>query len=130
MYLRFVTFESDPDSHVSQGLFQAAYDLRRQGLLEEHERVWFEDVVGWFELNLKAPSRTDIKLRYDSNDFDRVVYWFRPQATEHIRRMREVAAMLEHHGVPHRLLKTDKPGHIVYGDEFQVGAIPHRDGVK
>jgi len=99
-------------------------------VLEEHERLWFKEVVGWFERNLKVPSRTDIGLPYDSNEYERVVYWFRPGAREHIARMREVAAMLKHHGVSHRLLKTDKPGRIVYSDEFQVGAIPHRDGVK
>lgn len=130
MYLRCVSGATDPDSHVSQGLFQAAYNLRDEGLLEEHERRWFKEVVGWFEKHLKAPSFTDIRLRHDSSVHERVVYWFRPGAKQHIARMREVAVMLKHHGVSHRLLKTDKPGRIVYSDEFQVGPVPHRDGVK
>ncbi len=87
-------------------------------------------VVGWFDRNLKAPSRTDIKLPYDSKQYERVVFWFRPEARQHIQKMREVAVMLQHHGVPHRVLKTDKPGRVVYSDEFQVGAIPYRDGIR
>jgi hypothetical protein len=129
-FVRFISAQTDPDSRASQGLFQAAYALQREGMLAEHERLWFKEVVGWFEDNLKAPKRVDIQLRYDSKEYKRVVYWFRSGATEHIRRMREVASMLNHHGVAHRLLKTDKPGRIVYEDEFQVGAIPHRDGVN
>lgn len=130
MYLRFVTLETNRHSHVAQGLFGAAYALRREGRLEEHEALWFESVVGWFERNLKAPKHYDIDLRYDSKAYDKVVYWFRAEATQHIQAMREVATMLGHHGIPHRLLRSDKPGIIVYRDARQVGAIPFRDGAR
>lgn len=131
MFLRFVSGEVDAASHVSQGLFQAAYALRDAGDLEEHERLWFEEVVGWFESNLKAPKKVDLRgLPWYSKEHDRVVYWFRDTAHEHIQRMREVATMLSHHGVPNRLLRTPKPGRVVYSDKFQVAAIPHRDGLK
>jgi len=130
MYLRFVTLETNRRSHVAQGLFGSAYDLHDADHLEEHEAIWFKGVVGWFERNLKVPKRYDLDLRYDSKAYDKVVYWFRAEATEHVRAMREVATMLGHHGIPHRVLRTDKPGIIVYRDEHQVGAIPFRDGPK
>ena len=129
LYLRFVTSETDADSHVSQGVFQAAHALRDAGALEEQEAVWFSDVVGWFGKNLRAPSRSDFSLPYYSFEFNRVIFWLKGTAHEHIQRMQQVASMLRYHRVPVRMLRTSRPGSVVYEDKHQVGAIPFRDGV-
>ena len=121
LYLRFVTSETDADSHVSQGVFQAAYALRDAGTLEEQEAIWFSDVVGWFGKNLRAPSRSDFSLPYYSFEFNRVIFWLKGTAHEHIQRMQQVAAMLRYHRVPVRVLRTSRPGSVVYEDKYQVG---------
>ena len=45
-YLRFVTTRRHRDSGASEGLFAAAYDLRRAGAFAAHEAVWFQQTVG------------------------------------------------------------------------------------
>jgi hypothetical protein len=130
-FLRFVTDRIDPDSHVAQGLFGAAYALRDEGVLEEHERVWFAEVVGWFEQHLHVPKHFDLDLPSCAKaERGRVIYWFKASAQQPIQRMRQVATMLRHHGVGTRVLRTVRPGHVVYEDASQVGAIPWRDGVR
>ncbi|MGE0191846.1 MAG: hypothetical protein AB7T63_07350 [Planctomycetota bacterium] len=44
--------------------------------------------------------------------------------------MRHLATMLREHGVVVRVLRTAKPGRIVYDDDLQIGAIPFRGGVR
>jgi len=129
-FLRFVTGTTDTDSHVAQGIFQSAYALREDGALEEHEALWYEEVVGWFDEHLHAPKRIDFSLRWFSTEHERVIFWLKDTATEHIQRMREMCALLSHYGVATRVLRTERPGTVVYEDEHQVGAIPFRDGVK
>lgn len=41
--------------------------------------------------------------------------------------MREMVLLLEHHDVPIRMVKTTRPGYVVYEDEFQIVAVPFAD---
>lgn len=45
-------------------------------------------------------------------------------AVEHISRVRSLVAILEHHGVSVRMLKTGRVGYVVYEDEYQIVAEP------
>jgi hypothetical protein len=38
----------------------------------------------------------------------------------------ESTHLLERHGVRTEVLRTDRPGYVVYEDEYQVAAIPFR----
>ena len=91
--------------------------------------VRFADVVGWFGKHLRSPEQSSYSLPYHSREFNRVIFWLKGTAHEHVQRMQEVARMLRYHHVPARVLKTSRPGRVVYEDEHQVGAIPFRDGV-
>ncbi|HUH84044.1 MAG TPA: hypothetical protein VLX85_05515, partial [Stellaceae bacterium] len=55
------------------------------------------------------------------------ISWFKDWANEHVARMRELQRVLEKHGVAVEVLTTERPGYIVYEDEFQVAAYPFRD---
>jgi hypothetical protein len=127
MYVRFVTSRTDEDSGVSQGLFQAAYRLRDAQELAEHEGIWFDEVVGWFEKHLPSPDPW--QLGRSGCARRRVVFWFRATAAEHVRRMQHLVVMLRHHGIASRMLRSRAPGRVLYQDEHQVGAIPFRDAV-
>src|ERR1019366_3724354 len=48
-------------------------------------------------------------------------------AQERIGKMREMVALLEHHDVSVRMIKTTRPGYVVYEDEFQIVAVPFAD---
>jgi hypothetical protein len=54
----------------------------------------------------------------------RAISWFKLSATEHVSRMRELVALLEHKDIAVEEFRTDKPGYIVYDDAHQVAAIP------
>jgi len=41
--------------------------------------------------------------------------------------MQEMVAVLKRHDVPVQMIKTAKPGYIVYEDEFQIVAVPFAD---
>jgi hypothetical protein len=52
------------------------------------------------------------------------VCWFKASAREHIAKMYEMACIVELNGVWVRMIKTCRPGYIVYEDEYQVVAEP------
>lgn len=53
--------------------------------------------------------------------------WFKATATEHIAKMREMSCILEQNGFYVRVIKAQRPGYIVYEDEYQVVAEPFAD---
>jgi hypothetical protein len=122
MYLRFVVAERDGTSHERRGVFQALYRLRRAGALATHEEAWFAEAEDWFAHHLKRPRRLAETRR--PNAPDRAISWLKASAVEHVSRMRDLAALLEHKGVSVEELRTARPGYVVYEDEYQVATIP------
>ena len=63
MFIRFVCGEIDEDSHVSAGLFCAAFDLIKDEKLSDHDYAELADLMRWFrlfmELSALAPPATD-----------------------------------------------------------------------
>jgi hypothetical protein len=57
----------------------------------------------------------------------KAVCWFRSSAAEHLRRVWEMIAILENNDVPIFMIKTEKPGYVVYEDVVQVVAEPFVD---
>ncbi|MFY7916503.1 MAG: hypothetical protein ACOVPA_17750, partial [Rubrivivax sp.] len=53
--------------------------------------------------------------------------WFKDTAAEHIRQMRLLADILERHGIQVDMLRTRRPGYVVYEDDHQVAAEPYSD---
>ena len=57
---------------------------------------------------------------------DDAVCWFKSTAHECIAKLRDAVSILEQYDIAIQMLTTDKPGYIVYEDEFQVAAVPFR----
>jgi hypothetical protein len=55
------------------------------------------------------------------------VCWFKASAAQHIARIHEIVCILEQNGVFVHVCRTDRPGYIVYEDEFQIVAEPFAD---
>ena len=53
--------------------------------------------------------------------------WFKPTATEHIAKVREMSCILQQNGVYVRVIKAQHPGYVIYEDEYQVVAEPFAD---
>ncbi|HEX5410448.1 MAG TPA: hypothetical protein VFZ27_01145 [Terriglobia bacterium] len=127
MYLRFVVEELDDDSEFELGVFQAAFDLHDKGKLYPYEEQHLDELRQWFDTHLEKPTRfTTAKPPYYRKR-NRAISWFKDSAQEHIARVREISAILENHGVPVRMIKSDRVGYVVYEDEHQIVAEPFSD---
>lgn len=125
MYLRFIIMRNDPDSGRRQGLFQAIGSLSRANALLAHERSMHEEIYLWFNDHLKVP-KSFTKSRKPHAKYV-ALGWFKDTATEHIARMHSIAAILREHDVVVKIITTDKPGYIVFEDEYQITAEPFSD---
>ena len=125
MFIRFATLNPDQDSRFKAGIFTAAYTLKYEGYLPRYEYELLVECLSWFDRFLKRPDRFSRSRR--PNRKNRAICWFKSSAKEHIEKAREMIAILENHGVLILMLKTDRPGYVVYEDEFQIVAEPFAD---
>ena len=124
-YLRFVIPGKDEDSGKRQGLIQTAVAPRELGRLTLHEQDQVKGILDWFNKNLEVPRRLSKSRKQDAKAV--AISWFRDTAITHIAKMRELASLLEAHGIKTEMIRTERPGYIVYEDEHQVTALPFRD---
>jgi hypothetical protein len=125
MFIRFVVHRLDQDSGRRQGLFQAAKELRQSGELSPHDHARLEEIGDWFDLNLKKPSRLSLSSRPHAKA--QAISWFKDTAAEHVRNMRQIGSILETYGLVVVTIRTQRPGYVVYEDDFQVAAYPFND---
>lgn len=114
-YLRFVVGADGDSTSCLDGLFVVLGSLRH---LPPSASERMEQLYDWFNAELPCPPFSSGKFPVDA------VCWFRPSAVRFIQRMWDFANLLREQGQPVRVLKTDKPGRIVYRDEYQVLAVP------
>ncbi len=120
MFLRFVVGTEAENAFWLIGVFTMAREMRDRGELYEYESRWLEEVFEWFNTHLPCPPFGE-KRRAGKWTQD-AVSWFRDDAGEALRRMWDLVALLREHGVAVRVVTTDKPGRIVYSDDYQVVA--------
>lgn len=124
MYLRFVVDRIHGESGKELGVFHAVGNLRDWGRLAGAEEARHDALRKWFNENLEKPTRFTAAKPPFYRKQARAISWFKDSAREHISRVRELADILEHHGISVRVLKTDRVGYIVYEDEYQIVAEP------
>jgi len=122
MYIRFIVKSLDPDSGRRQGLFQASGTLREAGLLSEDEEEQLTGLNKWFNKELKEPDSFSRSRKRHAKKV--ALSWFKDTARHHIAKMHEYANILKAHGVRIEVIRAERPGYIVYEDEFQVVAEP------
>src|SRR5438067_234964 len=120
-YVRFVVEERDPESTVRLGIFQAVAHALESKRLSQAEARHLRELERWFERNLPRPTRFT-RTRNAPDHAWRGIAWFKDSAIEHIHRLREVVAILDHADVRVDIIWTDRPGYIVYEDDYQVVA--------
>lgn len=79
-------------------------------------------VYEWFNEQLHVP-------QLGPHDW-RAVFWFWSSSGQFIERMWSLAWGLKSLDVPVEMVKCRQPGRIVYADEYQVAAVPHRIGLS
>jgi hypothetical protein len=126
MYVRFVTDLRDWRSHQKLGVIRAAWSLEDQMDCADWDHV--ELLSSWLDRNLRVPHRFSRSRKRHAQK--KAVCWFKDVAARPLSKVREIAAILERYNVATRMLKTNRPGYIVYEDDFQVAAIPFRDTMR
>lgn len=128
MYVRFVILRCNESSGVREGVFKSAYALRREGQLPAHEYTRLNELLVWFGGNLPVPYRFNrTKSKGYSNRNSKGISWLKPTARRHVRRMWELKDILDEHGYFVTVIKTERPGYIVYEDNVQIVAEPFSD---
>lgn len=118
MLTRFATLAPDADSGHASGALVAAHTLRDEGDNSVEEHAELRRILGWFTEHLPVPKvLVEVEHR-------RAISWFKPSATQAIRKMWEVKRLLEGHGYHVNVLHTRHPGIVVYEDEWQIVAKP------
>lgn len=125
MFIRFVVHRLDPDSGRRVGLFQAMSDLEHQGELSSTEQAEYDEIYEWFRKNLKKPRSFTRSSKPHAKKV--AISWFKAEATDHIARMHSIAKLLHDHGIEVDVLRTERPGYVVYEDKHQVAAEPFKD---
>lgn len=121
-YVRFVIGRKDEDSHVEQGIFQAAALAVEWRHITGSDADDLNKLRWWFSENLEKPTsfgRDTLRLG---------ICWFKTEATEHISRIWEMVRILERNGIFVKKIRTNKPGYVIYEDEWQLVAEPFRKG--
>jgi hypothetical protein len=114
MFIRLVVGADDEDHRQLTGLVTEAKLLRQSGVLTAVEDAILEEHYEWLNQNLPCPP-------YSSSNWPRTVAaWFKDTATEPIRRLRAIGALLEEHGLQVRMLRSNNPGKVHYEDRYQV----------
>ena len=128
MLVRFVLPRMNPNTGARDGVFEAAYALRRAGTLKPGKHDRLDRLLDWFGDELAVPRRFN---RTRSKGYFRRrtkgICWFKSSAIEHVSRMHRIAVILRQHGHHVTMIRTRRPGYVVYEDEHQVIAEPFRD---
>jgi hypothetical protein len=121
-YVRFVTAPIDKRSGRRGGILQAAGELERSKKLHDFELQELLTLCKWFNENLNQPDRFSWSSK--SNAAEKAISWFKSSATKYVSRMHALCRVLNEHGIHTEMIKTARPGYIVYEDDHQVAAIP------
>jgi hypothetical protein len=101
-YLRFVIGRKDEESHVEQGVFQAAAQALESQNIADSDADELDELRAWFSESLEAPTSFGRdKLRLG-------ICWFKTSSAEHISRIWELVRILERNGIYVKRIRTDK----------------------
>jgi hypothetical protein len=125
MFVRFVVTVRHSQSHRRMGVFHAADSLLAWECLDFADAELLRNLLAWFNRHLPIPRRFARSRRPHSPG--KALSWFRAEANAYVDRVRQLAALLSGHGLTTQMLRTKRPGFVVYEDAYQVVAIPFRE---
>ena len=123
MLLRFVTHEIDDRTGKPKGLFTLAYDLIYEEQLYQEDERTLKELLSWFGDKLPIPTRFS-KNRNDYHKNTMGISWLKSDSSDIVSKFWNLKAILDNAGHPVEVLKTNRPGKVVYEDLHQIVAIP------
>jgi len=125
MYIRFVVGITDERSGRRKGVFAALGAFKKIPEVSAQDYRSYRTLAEWFNENLDMPSKFSRSSK--PNAKPKALSWYKDSAAEYIQRTREVAELLTKYGIEVEMLKTSRPGYIVYESETQIVAEPYKD---
>jgi hypothetical protein len=120
MYVRFVNATRSENAYLATGLFMATRWLRDDGVLDPQEVEFLDETLEWFNEHMRCPPfKEKLKTKAWSTE---AVAWYHDHATRHIEKMWNFVSILKRHGEPVRMVKTKRPGKVIYSDQHQIVA--------
>ena len=114
MYIRFVVGKDGENHRLLNGVITEARILRDNYGLENYQIEQLEELYEWLNENLPVPP-------FSTNNWSRnSISWFKDRAGEPIKKIWEIVALLKDCDVPVRMIRSIKPGRILYEDDFQI----------
>lgn len=115
MYVRFIV-QSDHKSRTKcTGVIGSYVELRDSGELAAHDKDYADKIIEKLNKELPVPP-------FEQKNWSECACWFKDSAKEMIHNIREIIQILTDYGFRVEMLTEDKPGMIVYEDDFQVVA--------
>ena len=128
IYLRYVTGTPVEGMDARAGFLTAAYALRDDPELPGWAADYLEELLAWFRENLPIPEDfTRSAARHREVDHSRGLSWFKGDAGEVLDKVAELIALLDQFDHVVEQIETERPGYIVYDDDWQVVADPFAD---
>lgn len=122
-YLRSALRTLNAKSGVRDGVFKRAYALRRADDTPPAVRHRLEIALDWLDEHLPLPDRFTASRSKGARDrATKGISWLKPEATQHIAMMHELASALGECGYVVDVITSHRPGYIVFEDDFQIVA--------
>jgi len=117
-YVRFQSLQPCLGTPSRLGIFQIAFQVRDDADTRVEDGRELARHLSWLNTHLRSP---------DLNDRDyRAIFWFKDTARAPMARLWAIKACLDSYGHWIELVKTRRPGQIIYEDGWQVAAKPWR----
>ena len=127
MYIRFVVDIQDGRSGKRKGIFAALGVFKKLDDVSTEDYKKYRELAEWFNENLDMPVNFSRSSKPHAKP--KAISWFKDTAIEHIAKTRQVASLLEKYGIHVTMLKTSRPGYIVYESDNQIVAEPYNDTI-
>ena len=125
MFIRFVSTRKNILDGSQEGIFQTASAVVWDPMTSSFDAESIKGQLEWFSGHLAVPDRFSRAGPKGAHRREtRGLSWFKPTATEHISKAFALTDLLKKNGCFISLLRTHRPGFIVYEDEFQIVAEP------
>jgi len=124
--VRYVVAERDRTSGHRRGFLRSAWYMDQDSLFSAAESARLQAIFKWFNENLPTPTRMS-RNRNAGHKKKHALSWFKDTAHAHLKYAREVADLMRIRDVVVEMISTDRPGYVVYEDEYQLVALPFAD---
>jgi hypothetical protein len=123
MFLRFVGSDIDERTGQPVGLIAIAYELRDRGALNAADETQLLAHLHWIQTEIPIPTRF-ARRRNSYHKETHGLSWVKSEAAAFVAHLHAIADIARRNDCIIELQRTERPGYVVYEDEWQVVAEP------